>query len=102
MQAWSTCVRYRLSEKAERLAGYAALLAEAAPDVAERLTAASAYAAEMAALFAKDLGTPEALSETANTLTADHPDKLTSLGAVLADLDARAAGADDDSALALV
>ena len=100
--AWSTCVRYRLSEKAQRLAGYAALLAEAAPDVAERLTAASDYAAEMAALFAKDLGTPEALSETANTLTADHPDKLTSLGAVLADLDARAAGADDDTALALL
>jgi phosphoenolpyruvate carboxylase len=33
---WQTCIRYRLEEKAERLASYAALLEQIAPDIAAR------------------------------------------------------------------
>ena len=31
---WNTCIRYRLMEKAQRLASYATSLGEAAPDIA--------------------------------------------------------------------
>ena len=37
---WNTSVRYRLAEKAERLAAYAADLASAAPDISARLARA--------------------------------------------------------------
>ncbi len=100
--SWATSLRYRLSEKAERLAGYAATLRAAAPDLAQRLTRASLRAAEMAALFAADLSEPAALSAAANTLTADHPDKLTSLAGVIAELEALAAGAGDAAAEVLL
>ncbi len=99
---WSTSLRYRLSEKAERLAGYAAMLRAAAPDAAERLTRAGQRAADMAALFAQDLSDPAALSAAADTLTADHPDKLTSLSGVITELEREAARADDASAQALL
>ena len=99
---WHTCIRYRLSEKAQRLAAYAAQLAEAAPDIATRLIAAQERAEEMAALFSRDLKDPTALSAAANTLTADHPAKLTSLTGVIAELEALADKADDDTAEVLL
>ncbi len=103
---WATSIRYRLAEKAERLAGYAAGLAPitdgAAPEIAARLGRASARAAAMAELFAADLSAPDALSAAANTLTADHPDKLVSLLPVIAELEAEARHADDDVARALL
>jgi phosphoenolpyruvate carboxylase len=55
---WQTCIRYRLEEKAERLASYAALLEEIAPDIAEKLAAAGAHSQAMAALFAGDMTNP--------------------------------------------
>ncbi|WP_088308279.1 phosphoenolpyruvate carboxylase [Novosphingobium sp. B 225] len=100
--SWSTSLRYRLSEKAERLAGYAATLRAAAPDLADQLNRAALRAAEMAALFAADLGEPAALSAAANALTAAHPDKLTSLAGVIAELEARAAQAEDAAAEVLL
>ncbi|NBC37820.1 phosphoenolpyruvate carboxylase [Novosphingobium sp. FSY-8] len=99
---WNTCIRYRLMEKSQRLAGYATMLADAAPDLATRLLSASERAQEMAALFAGDMTDPDALSAAANTLTADHPDKLISLAPVLAEIEAMAAGASDDDAQALL
>lgn len=99
---WATSLRYRLSEKAERLAGYAAALEGPAPDIAASLSRASAYAAERAASFAADLSDPAVLSATANAFTADHPDKLISLLPVIADLQARAQTADDAAAEALL
>jgi len=99
---WHTSIRYRLAEKAERLSSYAAALAQPAPDLAARLARASARAAEMAQLFAPDLADPAALSAAANTLTADHPDKLTSLAAIISELEAEARHADDDVARALL
>ena len=99
---WHTSLHYRLSEKAERLAGYAVRLAGLAPDLAARLARAGDYARAMAARFAGDLADPAALSAAANALTADHPDKLISLAPVLAELDQLAATADDDRAEALL
>ena len=99
---WNTCIRYRLSEKAQRLSAYAADLANVAPDIATRLIAASERAEEMAALFAGDIKDPEALSAAANTLTADHPAKLTSLSGVIAEIETLAAKSDDDTAAALL
>jgi phosphoenolpyruvate carboxylase len=99
---WATSLRYRLSEKAERLAGYAAALAQVAPDLSNTLGEASAYAAERAASFAGDLSDPAALSAAANAFTADHPAKLTSLAPVIVLLEQRAAGADDAKAEALL
>ena len=100
--SWATSLRYRLSEKAERLAGYAAMLRSAAPDLAARLDRAGARAGEMAALFAADLSDPAALSAAANTLTAEHPDKLTSLSETIAELETLAASADDARAEVLL
>lgn len=100
--SWNTSLRYRLAEKAARLAAYAAQLEQAAPDVALRLARASAYAAAMSARFGADLSDPAALSDAANTLTADHPDKLTSLAGVIAALEAQAASADDATAETLL
>ncbi len=90
---WHTCIRYRLEEKAERLGLYAAQLAEAAPEISARLAAAGTRTGEMAALFAASFDDPAALSAAANTLTVDHPDKLTSLAGIIAELETLAAGA---------
>jgi phosphoenolpyruvate carboxylase len=84
--SWATSLRYRLSEKAERLGSYAAALQAVAPELADRLRRAQAYAQAMSARFAEDLSEPAALSEAANALTADHPDKLTSLSAIISEL----------------
>lgn len=99
---WQTSVRYRLAEKAERLESYAAGLIVAAPDIAARLSRAAGRAADMAALFAADMSEPAALSAAANTLTADHPDKLVSLSAVISELEAEARHAEDDTARVLL
>ena len=99
---WSSCIRYRLAEKAQRLELYAASLSDPAPDLAQRLAAAGTRAAEMAALFAGDLPNPAAVSEVANILTANHPDKLTSLAPIIAELESRVASADDETAQALL
>ena len=100
--SWATSLRYRLSEKAERLGTYAAMLTGAAPEVAERLSRAADYAADMAARLAEDLADPAALSQAANALTAPHPDKLISLSGVIAELEALAAEADDITAETLL
>ncbi len=100
--SWATSLRYRLAEKAARLASFAASLEPFAPDIAARLTRARDLAAAMAERFAADLSDPAALSDAANALTADHPDKLTSLSAIVAELEALAAAADDEDAQSLL
>ncbi|MDE1915665.1 MAG: phosphoenolpyruvate carboxylase [Sphingomonadales bacterium] len=99
---WQTCVRYRLQEKAERLASYAAMLEEPAPEIAERLAAAGTRAADMAALFAGDMKDPAKVASAANQLTHEHPDKLTSLTGIVKELETLAATADDEVAQALL
>ncbi|MBA3055986.1 MAG: phosphoenolpyruvate carboxylase [Sphingomonadales bacterium] len=99
---WHTSIRYRLAEKAERLSRYADDLAAAAPEIAARLARAGTRAAAMAALFEGDLSDPAALSAAANTLTADHPDKLVSLAPIIAELETEARHAEDSAARTLL
>jgi len=101
--SWATSLRYRLEEKAERLESYSDALAGAAPDLAERLRAASGYATTQAArIAATDIADPAALSAMANQLTADHPFKLTSLSAIITELEHEAAHADNAAAETLL
>ena len=101
---WSTSIRYRLQEKAERLERYVARLAAIDPGHAQLavLRAAQAHTHEMAALFAEDLSAPEALSAAANRLTADAEGKLVSLAPVIAAIEETAQAADEDAARALL
>ncbi len=99
---WHTCIRYRLEEKAQRLASYTEALNSPAPDIAQTLSLAAARADEMAALFGTDLTEPTAVSAAANSLTADHPDKLTSLAATITELETRAQAADETTAQRLL
>ena len=94
---WSTSIHYRLKEKALRLARYAGQLAAIDPGspVLARLRAAQTHTAEMEALFAGDLGDPEALSHAANRLTADDPARMTSLAPEIAELEQAASKADE-------
>ncbi|OBX18894.1 phosphoenolpyruvate carboxylase [Erythrobacter sp. QSSC1-22B] len=98
---WYHSIGFRLSEKAQRLERYAETLASFAPGHAllERLRRAAAHAAEHARDFRSDLADPEALSSAANRLTAEHPDKLTSLAAIIDALESEAAGADREAAI---
>ena len=101
--SWATSLRYRLAEKAERLASYAAMLEQVAPEISARLRAASDFAAlQSQRLAALDLTDTAALSEAANALTKDHPHKLTSLSAVIGELEAEAAQTDDHAAQELL
>lgn len=102
---WYTSIRFRLSEKAERLSRYAGALAAIVPDHAliDVLNRAQAHAAASAEDFAGDLGEPADLSAAANRLTADHPDKLTTLGEIIAQLESEAVeAADAQTATALL
>ncbi|HMP57585.1 MAG TPA: phosphoenolpyruvate carboxylase, partial [Novosphingobium sp.] len=89
---WSTSLRYRLKEKALRLGRYAARLEALVPGHAlvARLRGAEAHAATLRDRFAADL------------LSADHPDRLTSLAPLIAALEAEAQGAPDDLARGLL
>lgn len=99
---WATSIRYRMIEKARRLATYAEALASVAPAIAGRLARAGYRTEEMVAIFATDLTDPAALSAAANTLTADHPDRLVSLKPIIAELEAEAKEADQDTARTLL
>ncbi|WP_252259987.1 phosphoenolpyruvate carboxylase [Erythrobacter aurantius] len=94
---WYTSIRFRLAEKADRLARYADELAAIDPahGLIGTLNAACEHAARSAADFGGDLTSPKALSEAANRLTADDPAKLTSLAAIIAQLEGEAQAAED-------
>jgi phosphoenolpyruvate carboxylase len=98
--SWSTSIRYRLEEKAERLAGYGAMLeglAGVAP-ICDALKTAEAHSRDHAKVFAANLSDPAALSAAANRLTADAPGKLLSLNPVIDSLLVIAANAVDNTA----
>jgi phosphoenolpyruvate carboxylase len=101
---WSTSIRYRLSEKALRLARYTETLAQIDPGNSQLtlLNGAVAHTNAMVALFAADLSAPADLSDAANRLTADDPAKLLSLAPVIAALEAQAASAETEAAKSLL
>ncbi len=100
---WSNSIGFRLAEKAERLARYVAQLTAIDPGhtLLAELRPAADYAAERASDFAADLSEPDALSVAANRLTASDPRKLLSLSDYIDVLEAEAAEADGDRAVAL-
>ena len=100
---WYTSIAFRLSEKAERLARYAATLEaiDAGHSLLARLRDAAAYTGERAGDFRQDLSDPADLSAAANRLTDDHPDKLLSLAPMIAQLSEEALAADSGRAVAL-
>lgn len=101
---WETSIAHRLIEKAERLAGYAELLAAIDADHAAlpALRNGEFDAREMATTFASDLSDPARLSEAANRLSADRPGRLTSLGGIIAALESESEGAETGRAKALL
>jgi phosphoenolpyruvate carboxylase len=99
---WATSIRYRMIEKARRLAGYAESLKAVAPEIAARLERAGKRTEEMVAIFGGDLTDPDDVSAAANQLTADHPDRLVSLTPIIAALENEAKSADQDAARALL
>ena len=99
---WSTSIRYRLIEKARRLERYAASLEALDPALSERLARAAAHAAAMVEHFTAPLDRPAEVSAAANALTADHPDKLISLTAIIAELETEAQSADPATASKLL
>ena len=99
---WSTSIRYRLIEKARRLARYAANLETIEPEQSARLARAAAHTEEMVAQFAATLTSPAEVSAAANALTADHPDKITSLAPIITALETEAKSADTETARGLL
>ena len=94
---WYTSIRFRLSEKAERLGRYAAQLRaiDADHSLIATLSAAADHATRSAQDFAGDLSEPHALSEAANRLTADDPAKLVSLAPLIAQIQDEAEASGD-------
>ncbi|HEX7853978.1 MAG TPA: phosphoenolpyruvate carboxylase [Sphingobium sp.] len=100
--SWTTSIRYRLLEKAQRLGSYGQSLKVIAPEIAAQLSRAQTHAADLVTAFAKDLEVPEQLSVAANGLTADHPDKLVSLETVIAQIEGEVRHADHEQARSLL
>ncbi|MFA6220483.1 MAG: phosphoenolpyruvate carboxylase [Erythrobacter sp.] len=100
---WYTSIAFRLLEKAERLERYADSLEAIDPahGLLATLRAAAARAAASAVDFSGDLADSATLSAAANRLTADGEDKLLSLAPLVERLEAEAAGASTDRAIAL-
>jgi phosphoenolpyruvate carboxylase len=101
--AWSDSIRFRLAEKAERLAAYVAQL-EAIDGAHPRLAGlrdAAGYARARAEDFAQNLSEPAALASAANRLTADDPARLLSLAPVIETLEHEAASTEPERAIAL-
>src|SRR3546814_6364146 len=100
---WYDSIRFRLAEKAQRLARYISALE--AIDPAHRLLGilrpASAYTEARVSDFTVELSVPENLSTAANRLTADDPAKLLSLAPLIAALEEEAKAADGAHAVAL-
>lgn len=104
---WGQTLTFRLTEKAEQLERYAALI-DAAPDanladLVATLRAAAARARRDADGFAGDLNDPDVIVRAANQLTEEGEGRLTSLAGVIETLDAAIRdAASDEAARALI
>jgi len=100
---WFDSIEFRLREKAERLERYSASLAaiDANHPLLDTLRPAHAYAQARAEDFSQDLSEPNALSQAANRLTQDDPNKLLSLSTLIEALEEEAKAAETQRAIAL-
>ena len=96
---WYTSILFRLREKAMRLARYVTALEAIDPahSTLATLRRAADHTQSCVDAFAEDLTDPADLSRAANRLTADSADKLTSLSAIIAQIEGEARDADDTS-----
>ncbi len=96
---WYTSILFRLQEKSMRLSRYAAALEaiDASHPLLGTLRAASDHTEKCASAFASDLTDPTDLSAAANRLTAENTDKLTSLTAIIDQLEDEASASGDVS-----
>jgi len=101
---WHTSIGFRLTEKAERLARYAASLdaIDAAHPLLGTLRPAAAFAKARADDFAADLSSADALASAANRLTTHSADNLLSLAPLIAALEAEADNAPPERAVRLL
>ncbi|MEQ1724452.1 MAG: phosphoenolpyruvate carboxylase [Sphingopyxis sp.] len=101
---WHTSIAHRLIEKALRLGRYADALAGvgSTEGIAGALRRAAAHSVALAERFTAPLDDPGALSEAANALTNDGPDRLVSLGPTIAALQALAMDASADDARRII
>ncbi|MEQ1688815.1 MAG: phosphoenolpyruvate carboxylase, partial [Sphingopyxis sp.] len=101
---WHTSIAHRLTEKAMRLTRYADALvgAKCANEIAAALRRAGAHSTALAGRFSGPMDDHGALSEAANALTKDGPDRLVSLGPTIAALQALAVDASADDARRLL
>ena len=100
---WYTSIRFRLAEKAQRIARYADSLSAIDADhpLLATLRGALARTERSVADFSGELSDPQALSEAANRLTDEGDDKLLSLSPLIEQLDREANEADADTARAM-
>lgn len=100
---WYTSIRFRLSEKAERMFRYAADLEAINPahDLLATLKAGADHATRSANDFSQDLSDPDDLSSAANRLTADDPAKLVSLKPIIDALENEATAVETPLAISL-
>ena len=100
---WYTSIRFRLSEKAQRLARYADQLEsiDSSHPLLAKLRAAHDLTAASVEDFSADLTDPADLSAAANRLTHDNSDKLLSLTPIIMQLEDEARAADTPKAIAL-
>lgn len=78
--SWSNSLRYRLSEKAQRLNQYANFAIQIGlAQFAQNLLKAGEYSQNIADKLAMDLSNPDDLSKLANEITADNEHKILSL-----------------------
>ena len=106
--AWSTSIRFRLSEKLNQIERYRAALAPLSSNaddirsVCKKLEQAEAHCRLMLENFSEDISSTEALSEAANALTAQTGARLLSIKPLISKLDKVIAKADDKTATELI
>lgn len=106
--AWSTSIKFRLSEKLNQIERYAAALEPLANSddhikaVCKKLREAEAHCRQMLENFSGDISSTEALSGAANALTAQASARLLSIKPLTGKLDKVIAKAGDKTASALI
>ncbi len=106
--AWSTSIKFRLSEKLNQIGRYSAVLEDLAANdkeiaaVCGKLEQARAHCGQMLDIFSADITSTKALSDAANALTAKNSAKLLSLKPLISKLDKIIAKTDARTAAALI
>ena len=95
--SFTASIKYRLKEKAFRLEEYANSAKQLGLDeIAKQLEAAKNHTICLKSLFETDFANSESLSNAANELSKESPDKILSLDAIINEVEAQAANLKDN------